>query len=91
MTNLKNALSKEISRIAKPTYFWSIPLDEMFAAVRNFGGLVVDEAGEEWSGFFCGEQGSATLKITGIKTVHGLVISWYKMPSGKLEVIAYIG
>ena len=71
-------------------YFPYIPMDEMMNIVAQNGGMVVDEAGNEWSGWFCGETGQATIDVTGIKGAHYLILTWYKMPSGRMEVIKYL-
>ena len=85
----KTSTQKAIANIVASTYFTAIPLADIFNAVKVNGGLVVDEAGNEWSGLLCGHEGSATFPITGIKSLHNLYLSWYQMPSGIYEVIAY--
>jgi len=70
-----------------PTYNNDIPLETMFKIVKEQGGLVVDEAGEPWSGLLCGEQGHATMEIQhpDYKNMY-LHVGWYKMPSARWEV-----
>jgi hypothetical protein len=74
-----------------PTYNIEIPLDTIFAIVAEHGGMVVDEAGEAWSGFLCGAQGQATLTVNhpDHKNIF-LHVSWYKMESGRYETIVYV-
>ena len=48
MATAKTTAQKQISQM--PDYFEEIPIDEMMEIVAENGGMVVDEAGEEWSG-----------------------------------------
>jgi hypothetical protein len=84
-----NHINKSLSEL--PVYNSTIPLDDIFQIVKDNGGLVVDESGEEWSGFLCGESGRAVMAVTGIggKSV-GLYVGWYKMESGRYEVTTYV-
>lgn len=85
----KTLTQKAINEATKATYFVQIPLCDIFNAVKANGGLVVDEAGNEWSGLLCGRDGQATFPVVGIKGLRSVYVSWYTMPSGKYEVIAY--
>lgn len=87
--NYKTLVQREISKVVKPTYFDEIPLYDLFQAVSKHGGLVVQEDGSEWSGILCGEQGQTSFTIFGVRGLHYLNVSWYKMPSGRYEVVAY--
>jgi hypothetical protein len=69
------------------TYHRAIPVSAMFEACRPIG-EVVQEDGTPWSGFLCGHQGRASLAIDGSKSM--LVFTWYRMPSGNFEVVAYV-
>jgi len=72
-------------------YNKEIPLETIFAIVAEHGGMVVDEAGEPWSGFLCGEQGSATMAVNhpDHKNIF-LHSSWYEMESGRYETVVYV-
>ena len=83
-----NHINKKLH--ALPVYSDSIPLDEMFAAVKAEGGLVVDEAGEAWSGILCGASGHCVLAIAGIGRQAALYVGWYKMGSGRYEITSYV-
>ena len=99
-TTIRNRINREISKM--DTYHNEIPTDEIWEAIENHGGVVIDEAGERWSGLFCGEQGQASMaivfpeitdtwarsnKVTANMFVH---ISWYKMDSGRYEIVCYV-
>lgn len=89
LKNAKNTIAKKLHDATATKYFDLIPLDEIFSIVESFEGLqVVDEAGEAWSGFLCGESGQAHFKITNAKFY--LHLSWYRMPSGRYEIVAYV-
>jgi hypothetical protein len=89
MTNqtLKNHCNKELTQITKG-YLAEIPLAEIFTACHKHLGQVLDIDGTPWSGFLCGETGQANFRLQNVRM--SLVISWYTMPSGKYEVVAYV-
>lgn len=69
-------------------YFAPIPLSEIFEVVKTFAGQVVQEDGTPWSGFLCGEAGTARFAVKGYR--FHLVVSWYLMNSGRFEICAYV-
>ena len=83
-----------ITKLLKPTYFDSIPLGEIKIALADHGLALLQEDYTPWEGFFCGEAGrcSFIMGLAGsLKVVpHYFNLTWYTMPSGKLEVIGYI-
>jgi len=83
----KNRINKALSSF-NTTYHVSIPLGEIFTVVYEFAGQVIDVDGTPWSGFLCGDSGQTTFDIEGVK--FHLFLSWYTMPSGRYEVIAYV-
>jgi hypothetical protein len=90
----KNKINRDLGKVLKPIYFDQIPLGDIFDTIKSHGYVVVDEAGEPWSGFICGREGRATFDIVsqnGVASKYGLQLSWYKMPSGRYEVISYVG
>ncbi len=90
---LRNRMNKEIHNLVANTYFEAIPLDEIFSAIAENEAQVVDEAGESWSGFLCGADGTCNIEIKmndGSKSMY-LRLSWHKMEgSGRYEVVAYV-
>jgi hypothetical protein len=70
-------------------YFDEIPLDAIFYAVKDKIGQVVQEDGKPWEGFLCGETGSTFFDIAGFRWGK-LRLTWYKMPSGRYEIVTYI-
>lgn len=87
----KTRIQKQLTALTKNTYFNSIPLDEIFDIIESEGGIVVDEAGDPWEGFLCGENSQATWKVINIQnTKCWLTMTWYKMPSGRWEIVAYV-
>jgi len=75
-----------------PTYNLEIPLGEIFSIVEAHDGKVVDEAGEAWSGLLCGASGQANMEIKHPDHKNmWLRLSWYKMDSGRYEIVVYAG
>lgn len=84
-------LRKAANKALKPLngYFDEIPLDAIFYAVKDTIGQVIQEDGRPWEGFLCGEEGSAYFDIEDFR--YGkLRLNWYKMPSGRYEIVTYI-
>jgi hypothetical protein len=84
----KNNVNKLLGVVGK-TYFPSIPLDLIFMIVETgFESKIIDADGTFWSGFLLGDNSNTTFKIKDRKYV--LFLSWYKMPSGNYEIVAYV-
>ena len=85
-------------------YYDSIPLHEYFAVLRAHNIVPLQEDNTMWSGFLVGEQGNARIEIAPFESGvnrDGLafynpfsnamfILSWYRMPSNRYEVSAYI-
>ena len=94
VTKQRKAINREIGVLLKPIYFDQIPLDDLMDVIKKHGFLVVDEAGDPWQGFLCGREGNAVfdiISIDGKKAKYCLILQWYKMPSGKYEIVSYVG
>ena len=103
--NIKRKINKDISMVIKPTYFDKIPLDEIFDVLKKYDIVVLQEDGRPWEGFLTGginktEQVHFDLGWTWKKDNRGyhpvipnanLQLSYYKMESGRFEIISYIG
>ena len=90
----KNKINRALEPVLAPIYFTQIPLEAIFDTIKKHGYVVVDEAGEPWTGFICGREGRATFDIVsqnGIASKYALQLSWYKMESGRYEVTSYVG
>jgi hypothetical protein len=83
-------IRNRINRELKPFngYFDAIPLSDIFDVIRRHSGEPVQEDGTPWSGFLCGTEGTAIIGISGFRSC--LRIDWYKMPSGRYEVVVYV-
>jgi len=101
---LKNKLNKGITTLLKPTYFNAIPLDKIFGVLNKEGIVALQEDQTEWSGLLLGgskETQLVTFHLGWKETKDenkryqvipniALHLSYFKMPSGKYEVIAYV-
>jgi hypothetical protein len=88
-------LNKLLEPILKPTYFVEIPLDNIFNKLEENGILVIQEDKTPWSGFLCGSKGHVYFDLVDIRSNDIIVdsclsLSWYKMDSGRYEVISYL-
>lgn len=99
-------MNKELGKISKQIYFDSIPLTQIFAILRKYGVVAVQEDQTEWSGFLVGgrdktEQVYFDVADLSMMDEQGrypnvysntrLALSYYKMPnSGKYEIVTYM-
>lgn len=100
-----NKAVKRINNVicSLPTYHHSIPLGTIFSAMEENGLVALQEDGARWDGFLCGsnERTSFTIGdlseptrhdwgVTYAEVAHTLELSWYKMPSGRYEIVTYV-
>lgn len=65
-------------------YFMGLPLDRMFEVLRANGFEVTEE---NLLGVYCGAEGRVHEAVgAGVF----FTMTWYKMPSGRYEVVAYV-
>jgi hypothetical protein len=64
-------------------YHHSIPLN---AIVGVFPGAVRENVRAALAGIWCGREGKEVIPFA----KHSLVVSWYKMPSGRYEIVSYL-
>jgi hypothetical protein len=87
--NWKNHVNGFLAEIGRE-FHESIPLGAIFDSIRAYGIIPIQEDGTPWSGFFCGESGSAHIELKGSN--HWLHIQWYKRcETGRYEVVSYVG
>lgn len=60
-------------------------VDAVGRAVEE-AGLVIDR--ETADGIYCGEEGRSQWALVGCR--RGVQMTWYRMPSGRYEVVAYV-
>jgi len=98
-TKLRGYLNKQLQKEFGTTYFPSIPLKEIFDVLKKSYVVVVQEDGTPWSGFLMGDKGRDNFEMATLDNVSGdyimikdsvLVLTWYKMTSGKYEIVIYI-
>lgn len=81
--------NRELDELVRNKYFSAIPLDRIYDIVETSGLSFMPEDKEC---ILCGREGRATwdLRWNNKSADKMLVLSWYKMPSGKYEVVPYI-
>jgi hypothetical protein len=78
----KNVVNKALWEMGK-VYHDGLPLQEVLDTLHNAGFTETEEV----LGVYCGREGRATAFV-GMGTY--LSFSWFKMPSGRFEVTAYV-
>jgi len=103
-TGVKNKINKEIGALITPKnktrYFKEVPLQELFNILDHYGIVPLQEDNTEWSGILTGREGRAFLRLAPKDTKEdktytrytnaGMLITWYKIGSGKYEIVCYI-
>lgn len=84
---IKDRINTELHALSLG-YYSAIPLDLIFRCVEHWAGRVVDEDGTPWNGLLLGDDSHTSFAIEGRKL--WLWLSWYKMPSGNYEIVAYV-
>jgi hypothetical protein len=84
-------LNRELHAISLK-YYDAIPLDAIFKLFEDQGITPIQEDLTPWSGMLIGSNSRATIELMyeGAKLKRrALTLSWYLMPSGKYEIVAY--
>lgn len=75
-------------------YHPSIPISTIDGHLRAVGLKLIDEAGSDWSGLFCGAQGDCVIDVAtveGQKVPFLLALQWYKRnETGRYEINCYL-
>jgi hypothetical protein len=101
---IKRKVGSELSKISSPPYYSEIPLDLIAKILEKYNLVLLQEDLLEWSGMLLGSDSQTTITVgdltTGQKQSYGtvykpytntsLALSWYKMQSGKFEVVCYL-
>ena len=102
--HIKKKINKDIREVTKPTYFDSIPLDELFEVLDKYDIVPIMEDGTYWEGMLFGEDSHTIFELAdkmssvtkdGITFYTpyenaGLWLSWHKMTSGRYEIVSYV-
>lgn len=100
----KKKVSRALQAAVPESYTEGIPIERLDEALRSEGYLLVQEDGTPWSGMLFGADSQALFRVGELGTersVNGLdmystventalSVSWYKMPSGKYEIVHYM-
>lgn len=79
----RNKLNKELTKLTVNKYFPEIPI-KLFETIFRF--FEIDT--EFLDGIYCGRSGRAEEKIPGTNLFW--VLTWYRMESGRYEIVAYV-
>jgi len=99
---IRKKINGELTKL--PTYNEGIPLDLIENILQKYNLLLLQEDNTPWSGFITGAEGHALFSLGYLDTAYeqngltaytpienaGLSMSWYKMQSGKYEIVTYI-
>jgi hypothetical protein len=101
-SNVKHKVNKELTKLTVNKYFEKIPLKDTSDILKKYGLILLQEDQTEWDGFLTGNNARATFDVGYIETKDkdnrytpidnaALVMSWYKMPSARYEIVVYLG
>lgn len=98
----RKKINRELSGLQN--YHVGIPLDIIENILEKYGLLILQEDNTAYEGIFTGEEGRAQIALGYIDTAHDengikaytpidnsmLILTWYKMGSGKYEIVSYL-
>jgi len=84
----KNIANKKLNNLLTNKYFNSVPLTEIFEIIKTEGIIPLQEDNTEWEGLICGSEGRMTIP-TNFVNIH-FTLTWYRMVSGRFEVLAFL-
>ena len=96
--NIKNNVNKKFDVMSKEKYK-HIPLKDIFNTLKLSSILPVAEDGTEWEGMLSGHEGRQRIDLHYLDMKSGnylpvnnamLVITWYRLQSGKFEIVVYV-
>lgn len=97
---LRKKINKELTDFTYNTYFSQIPLKDIENILKKYNIILLQEDYTKWSGILLGNHSSTTFEIADNTTIDGnfykpyknclLVLSWYKLESGRYEILIYI-
>jgi hypothetical protein len=93
MTKLiaKATRQSNIALASMDTYHDCIPTTLLFGILRTNGFEPVQEDGTPWAGIFCGHEGRAVIDLAWAgEVIRRLVFTWFKMESGRFEIVGYV-
>lgn len=90
--SVKRKINNEIYKFTTNKYFNSIPINDLMEICKKQGVIVVDEAGDPWTGIITGSNSRDKFDLMqgDTKLNNVLVLTWYKMQSGRFEIVSYI-
>ena len=94
--SITKKLNKEISKVIKKNdscYFDKLPIEQINDCLKKYNFELLNEDGTKFCAFFCGENGRASInygKLNDVVENSTLYFSWYKVPSGRYEIIMYV-
>ena len=99
--NIRKEINRDLANLCSGKYYEEIPLSEVFEILNNGNVVALQEDGEEWEGILCGDSSCITLQIGAVWSDNDdgiytpcdnsvLVLSWYRMQSGRFEINAYL-
>jgi hypothetical protein len=91
-TKTKHKINRKLYDMTFNTYFDSIPLDTITAILAESTVDIVDEAGNKWEGLLLGRSSNTTFALRECTKILRCVLwlSWYRMPSGRYEIVVYV-
>lgn len=92
-TAVKREANMILDRFGKQ-YWPAIPINAMIDQLRSLEIELANEDGTPFEAIFTGQEGKTNIDLTwmGNPVINSvLTMTWYKMPSGNYEIVAYMG
>ena len=100
----KEVINQSLRIARNEGYFDKIPLRDICNILDSSNIIMLDEDNTEWSGLLLGREGRLKANLASKENRGGtdatptytpysntiLIMTWYKMPSGKYEIVVYV-
>lgn len=101
-SNIKKEINESLQELCTGKYYDQIPLDKIFEILENNNAVALQEDGALWEGILCGNEARVSIELGAIWNESEnegvyvpcdnvmLVMSWYRMGSGRYEINTYV-
>lgn len=90
---LRKKLNKKITEFTSGVYFDSIPIEKLSKILESEGVTAINEDGTPLNVVFCGSDSECEIELAldGKAVLNSILrLSWYRMQSGRFEIVSYV-
>ena len=103
-SDVRKKISEDLFKLTNNVYHVGFPIKDINSIFLRRGYVLLQEDWTEFSGFFTGSRGRATIEFGSAESGReengvtfytpvensALILTWYKIESGRYEIVAYL-